>query len=88
MENNLINKDGGQKPLKMNIDLNSAEDVICPYCEEHKMADEPSQNIFIQAHIIKKISAFNSPTGKEMFVPVPIFICQVCGLQVVGSEKS
>lgn len=83
--NNL--NDAKNQQLKMNIDLNTAEDIICPYCEEHKKENEPSQNVFMQAYIIKKVSAFNSPTGKEMFIPVPIFICSVCGLQVVGGES-
>lgn len=82
---NLINK--GNEPLKMNINLEEAEDMICPYCESMKKPEEPSQNIFIQAHIIKKISAFNSPTGQEMLIPVPIFICQVCGLQLSKQEN-
>jgi hypothetical protein len=76
-----------KKPLTMNINFQDATDVVCPYCEKNKLPDEPSQNIFIQAFIIKKISALQSPTGKEGLVPLPIFICQMCGLQVTADEN-
>ncbi len=72
-----------KQPLKMNIDIESAEDVICPYCELHLQENEPSSNIFIQAFMVKKIPALQSPTGKEALVPIPIFICQTCGQQLV-----
>lgn len=81
---------GGKQPNKMNmsIDIENAEDVICPYCEDHKQPEEPSCNVFIQAFMMKKIGALQSPTGKDAYLPVPIFICSQCGLQLqTGTEE-
>ena len=77
---------GGKQPLNMNIDLSKAEDIVCPYCEETKGEDEPSQNIFVQVYMIKRVSALQSPTGEEAVIPLPIFVCQECGKQLTKKQ--
>jgi hypothetical protein len=55
---------------KINIDLDSTTDLECDECKE---------KIFVQAFLIKKISALMSPTGEEALVPVQVFQCKGCG---------
>jgi hypothetical protein len=55
--------------LNMHINLNDAEEVTCDNCES------PS---FEQVYEIKKLSAFSSPTGEEMYLPSSIFRCIEC----------
>jgi hypothetical protein len=35
--------------------------------------------IFESLYIVKKISALQSPTGKEEIVPIQIIVCKQCG---------
>ena len=35
--------------------------------------------VFEQAHIFRKISSIASPTGQELVVPIPVFVCMACG---------
>tara|TARA_R100000005_G_C4927515_1_gene157979 strand:+ start:218 stop:421 length:204 start_codon:yes stop_codon:yes gene_type:complete len=55
--------------LNMRINLNDAEDVTCDNC---------GSTSFEQVYEIKKISAFSSPTGEEMYLPSPMFRCIDC----------
>lgn len=34
---------------------------------------------FVEASVLKKVSALVSPTGKEDIFPVPVYICSKCG---------
>jgi hypothetical protein len=54
---------------QMNIDLKSAEDVLCEKCENTS---------FVPSFLIKKLSALVSPTGHEMLVPIQLFRCSSC----------
>ena len=61
------------KPLpqqQVKVDLQDAETMVCQKCENP---------VFIQGYVIKKISAFVSPTGKEVIAPIQVFNCGNCG---------
>ena len=61
------------KPLpkqQVQIDLSDADTMKCQKCENP---------VFIQAYVIKKISAIVSPTGKEVIAPIQVFNCGNCG---------
>ena len=62
-----------QKPLpqqQVQLDLSDADTMKCQECENP---------VFIQAYVIKKISAIVSPTGKEVIAPIQVFNCGNCG---------
>ena len=54
----------------INIDLNNVDNIKCDECENET---------FVQAFVIKHISALMSPTGKETMVPIQLFKCSKCG---------
>lgn len=54
----------------LNIDIKSLDNVECSEC---------SNIIFISGHIIKKVSALLTETGKPGFLPIPTFACSKCG---------
>lgn len=54
---------------KMNVDLSQAIDLECNECKN---------KTFSPVFVLKKLSALVSPTGKETFVPIQIFICHNC----------
>jgi len=61
------------KPLpqkQVQVDLKDADTMKCQSCENP---------VFIQAYVIKKISAIVSPTGKEVIAPIQVFNCGNCG---------
>jgi hypothetical protein len=49
--------------------LESALDLGCEKC---------GNKYFIEAAMVKKVSALVSPTGKELLVPVPVLACLLC----------
>jgi uncharacterized C2H2 Zn-finger protein len=54
---------------QINLNLNDAEDMQCPTCE----------NLFFKPLLrIKKVSALLSPTGQEAVVPVQVLACSSC----------
>lgn len=55
--------------LNMHINLNDAIDIACDNC---------NSTSFEQVYEIKKLSAFSSPTGEEMYLPAPMFRCVDC----------
>ena len=57
-------------PNKLNIDLNSIDNVKCDECDS---------DVFSPAFIIKKISALMAPSGKETLMPIQLFKCGICG---------
>lgn len=72
---NVINFGGGgqqppQQPQRVNINLNEAQDLICPNCNGH---------FFNTVFMFKKISALVSPNGKESIIPIETFACIECG---------
>jgi uncharacterized Zn finger protein len=54
----------------MNLDLSTAQDVICDNCGNYT---------FNEVVLMKRISPLVSPTGKEAIVPIPTFACNACG---------
>ena len=36
-------------------------------------------SIFVEAYLVKKVSALMSPDGKEHIVPVSVLLCKSCG---------
>jgi len=47
-----------------------APNVVCPEC---------GGKVFQEGVVLKKISQFLSPTGKEEYRPIPIIYCVKCG---------
>jgi hypothetical protein len=64
------------KPMKpmpkqqVKVDLSQAETIKCEHCENP---------FFIQATILKRLSALVSPTGQEAIVPIEVYSCGSCG---------
>jgi len=54
---------------QINVDLTAADNLECDECENTE---------FVPTYIIKKVSAFMSPTGKDTMAPVQIFKCGKC----------
>lgn len=52
------------------VNITQTTETICENC---------GKEAFQEAVILRKISALLSPTGKEGFVPVPVFACVACG---------
>lgn len=65
-----IDQNEEEAPVKLNIDLNAAETVVCSKC---------GNATFAQVVLMKRLSALISPTQKEAFVPMPVFACNACG---------
>ena len=65
-----------QKPLprpqqaQVQVDLNKAETLKCKGCNNY---------VFLQAYILKRLSAIVSPTGEEALIPVQVYSCGNCG---------
>jgi hypothetical protein len=43
--------------------------------------------IFTEAFELKKLSALQSPSGKEELVPLPVIVCKICGAPLGLTEK-
>jgi DNA-directed RNA polymerase subunit RPC12/RpoP len=56
-------------PKEQTIDISTAETMTCPHC---------GNSIFLEAVVLKRLSALISPTGQEVVIPVPVFICSEC----------
>ncbi len=54
----------------LNIDIKKTEEVKCSDC---------NNTTFVQAFLMRKLSAFLSPTGKETYIPIQVFACKNCG---------
>lgn len=57
------------QPHQINIDLKNAQQLKCSCGAE----------TFTGAFRLFKISALQSPTGKEMVAPMAVFLCSQCG---------
>ena len=73
-----------QKPLprsqqtQVQVDLNQAETLKCKGCNNY---------VFIQAYILKRLSAIVSPTGEETLIPVQVYSCGNCGKVIEDTLK-
>jgi len=54
----------------ININLKDSTEIVCTEC---------GNKTFIQAFLIRKISAIESPMGQETIVPVSVYECSSCG---------
>jgi uncharacterized Zn finger protein len=54
----------------MRIDISQAQDIVCEQCQH---------DVFVQATMMKKLSALVSPNGQEALIPIPVFACMACG---------
>ena len=59
-----------QEQPGVQIDISKADTITCEDCGNAS---------FIQAFVLKKISALMSPTGQESIVPIQVFSCGSCG---------
>ena len=59
---------GAQQQVQ--VDLSKAETLKCDACGNY---------LFIQANVIKRISAIMSPTGQEAMFHVQVYSCGNCG---------
>ena len=44
--------------------------IVCGVC---------GSKVFIPAVVLKKVPSLSSPTGKEMIVDIPLYVCAKCG---------
>ena len=56
--------------LNLDLDPSDLPSVTCSKCEGER---------FSPTFIIKKVSAFQSPTGEEILVPIQLYKCDECG---------
>ena len=56
--------------LNLNIDPSELPSITCDKCSGER---------FSPTYIIKKVSALQSPTGKEILVPIQLYKCDDCG---------
>ncbi len=61
---------GGGQQQQMRVNLEDLTDLVC---------DECGDQYFRQVMMIKRLSPIVSPSGKEQFIPMPIFRCDACG---------
>ena len=54
---------------KININLGEMPNVVC----------ECGNMFFMSIFLVKKISALQSPTGKEELMSIPLMVCKNCG---------
>ena len=60
---------------QVKVDLKEAQTIRCKSCDNY---------LWIQAFVLKKISALVSPSGQEGLVPVQVFSCGNCGQVAEG----
>ena len=60
---------------QVKVDLKEAQTIRCKSCDDY---------LWIQAFVLKKISALVSPSGQEGLVPVQVFSCGNCGQVAEG----
>ena len=55
------------------VDIEQTQEVSCPEC---------SSQLFKQSYKLRKVSALVSPTGEEALIPVMVFICESCNVEM------
>jgi len=61
--------DGNLDNQQMKVDLRSADTMVCPDCDKDH---------FVPRFVIKKVSKIVSPTGKEQYIPLRVYVCANC----------
>ncbi len=56
--------------ININVNPEDLQDITCEKCDGA---------FFTPCFMIKKLSAFQSPSGQEMMFPVQVFKCDNCG---------
>lgn len=56
--------------VKPSLDIKSTTEVKCESC---------GCNSFIEAMLLRRVSALLTDTGKEGFLPIQVFACSACG---------
>lgn len=59
-----------QDGQQINLNVMGLENLRCANCENQ---------VFQPLFVVKKVSAIQSPTGKDSVVPMQIFACTNCG---------
>ena len=54
---------------KVNVDISSAEEVVCESC---------SGKIFQEKMMIRKLSKFMTGSDRDSIVPIPVIVCADC----------
>ena len=62
--------------INININPDALQDIKCESC---------GGEFFSHSFMIKKLSAFQSPTGKTKLMPMQVFRCDNCG-EVINPE--
>lgn len=65
-----ISKQQSKAIGQQELDFEKADDIAC---------DECGKRDFIIKYQLKRFSAFLSPSGNEMIVPMQVFSCSSCG---------
>jgi len=61
-------------PMGVNAGMSAASLLESP-----NITCECGSKLFIEAVVLKKLSALYSPTGKEQIYPIPVYVCSKCG---------
>lgn len=69
---NIKGKQPNSQNMGGNLDLSKASDIEC----------DCGNDTFALAFKFKKLSAIASPTGTEQVVPIQVFKCRKCGLEL------
>ena len=56
--------------VRPSLDIKSTAEVNCESC---------GCNSFIEAMLLRRVSALLTDTGKEGFLPIQVFACSACG---------
>jgi len=56
--------------MNISVGLENTDSLKC---------DECSSTTFRPAFLLRKVSAFLSPSGKETIIPIQVFACDSCG---------
>lgn len=62
---------GGEQQTQMNLNVLELDNLRCENC---------NNQVFQPLFVIKKVSALQSPSGKESLAPMQIFACTNCGM--------
>lgn len=74
----MFDKDKRVNPLTMNLSLSDFSHVSCPKCQNE---------IFDMFYKIMRLSALKSPSGKEQFIHLPVYVCASCGAILDETES-
>lgn len=56
-------------PAQLNVSLDQTEEIVCEKCDN---------KFFQQGIYMRKASGFLTGTGKDTYIPIPVFACLNC----------